>query len=277
MDLRSEPARLNLTIARIAIALAAAVTATCIGVVNSMVRPSTDVILVGLCLPTSVGVLLLFRASVYTWRRAATRARAFVVDDGRAFLLLPDRATTRAVAFLLMCTFSVGYPIVEARDAGLGVIEWVVVGLAVVIVPTAVLHAVFVCRGTPRPLVVVTSDGVSVRGFFGCVHVAWDSFASDYAIWPDRQLHLNLPVFARESVQQRGKRPYGVQLPAPYEPLRISAAWSTNPWWAGQAFALYRNRLQRRRQIGSRAAHDILVRQLSIHELEIDEQLERYR
>jgi hypothetical protein len=99
--------RRGAAVARIAVAAAVAVAAVSVTVVWAGSQPSTGPVVVALYLPAAVGVLLLWRASIYTWRRAATRPRAFVVDEGRAFLLLPDRAVMRVVAFVLMCTFPI--------------------------------------------------------------------------------------------------------------------------------------------------------------------------
>ncbi|MBG0850424.1 hypothetical protein I2W78_00730 [Streptomyces spinoverrucosus] len=120
MDPSEGPAGPNLSVARIAVVGAVAAAVTCVVAVCTVPQPSTGVIVVGLCLPTSVGVVMLWQASVYTWRRGAMRPRAFVVDEGRAFVLLPDHATTRAIGLVLMCTFAVGYPIIEAREASWG-------------------------------------------------------------------------------------------------------------------------------------------------------------
>ncbi len=281
MEPRGRPAGLSLPVARIAVAAAVAVTVACVVVVWAVPRPSTGGILLGLCLPASVGVVLLWRASVYTWQRGAAGARAFVVDEGRAFLLLPDRATMRAVGFVLMCSFPVGYPVIQARDGTLGVIDWATLGLGVVIVPAAALHAVFLCRGAPRPLVEVVPEGVTARGFFGQVHVPWGAFKPDYAIVPNEELRLCLPVYTRLAVRGRGLPPHSVRLPAKrepfYQPFSLSAAWSTNPWWAGWALALYYNRTMPQSAIGTRAEHALLVRRLRAYEREIDKELSRYR
>ncbi len=278
---QKRPAGLKLAVARIAVAAAVAVTVACVAVVWAVPGPSTGGILVGLCLPASVGVVLLWRASVYTWQRGATAARAFVVDEGRAFVLLPDRATMRAVGFVLMCTFPVGYPVIQARDGTLGVIDWATIGLGIVILATSALHAVFLCRGTPRPLVEVVPGGVSARGFFGHVHVPWGAFKPDYAIVPNEKLRLSLPVYTRLAVRGRGFPPRSVRLPAKrepfYQPFSLSAAWSTNPWWAGWALALYYTRAMRQDAIGTRVEHALLVRRLRAYEREIDEELSRYR
>lgn len=281
MESRGRPAGPGRAVARIAVAAAVAVAVACVAVVWAVPGPSTGGILLGLCLPASVGVVLLLRASVYTWQRGATGARAFVVDEGRAFLLLPDRATMRAVAFVLMGTFPVGYPVIQARDGTLGVIDWATLGLGVIIVPTAALHAVFLCRGVPRPLVEVVPGGVTARGFFGHVHVPWGAFKPDYAIVPNKELHLSLPVYTRLAVRGRGLPPRSVRLPAKrepfYEPFSLSAAWSTNPWWAGQALALYYRHMRPQSAIGTRAEHALLVHKLRAYEREIDEELSRYR
>jgi hypothetical protein len=102
------------TVVAVAVAAAVAVVVACVAVVASA-PPSTGLGVVALCLPATVGVLLVWRASLYTWLRGAARPQAFVVDEGRAFLLVPDRATMRAAAFVLMCTFPLGYPVVAAR------------------------------------------------------------------------------------------------------------------------------------------------------------------
>ncbi|MEU6198069.1 hypothetical protein [Streptomyces sp. NPDC047061] len=281
MEPSGSPAGPNLPFARIAVAGAIAAAVTCVVVVCTVPQPSTGVVLGCLYVPATAGVLMLWRASVYTWRRGAARPRAFVVDEGRAFVLLPDRATTRAVGLVLMCTFAVGYPITEAREASLGLTEWVVLGLALVIVPDAVLHVVFLCRGTPRPLVEVTSDGVTARGFFGSVQVAWGSFKPGYAIWPDRRMRVGLPVYSWDAVLQRGLKPYGVRLPAKREPFydsfELSGAWATNPWWAGQAIARYYTNRFSRGEIGTAAEHELLAARLRVYRREIDEQLSSYQ
>ncbi|MBG0850423.1 PH domain-containing protein [Streptomyces spinoverrucosus] len=163
----------------------------------------------------------------------------------------------------------------------MGLTGWAVLGLALIIVSNAALHVVFLCRGTPRPLVDVTPAGVTARGFFGSVHVAWESFKPNYAIWPNRQMRVGLPVYSRRAVLQRGPRPYGVRLPAKrepfYDPFELSGAWATNPWWAGQAIAWYCRFGHSRSQIGTAVEHDLLVSRLRVHRREIDEQLSSYQ
>jgi hypothetical protein len=269
----------RIAVARTVVAAAVAVVVACVAVVGTA-PPSTGLVVVALCLPAAAGVLLLWRASLYTWRRGAARPRAFVIDEGRAFLLLPDRATMRAVAFVLMCTFPLGYPVVAAREDDVGLLTGAALGVAAVVVPVAVLHAVFLVRGVPRPLVEITPGGVTVRGFFGSVHAAWDVF-EDRVIVPDRGLQLALPVYTRPVLRRRGPRPYGVHLPARrepfHDPLEIPATWATNPWWAGQALAFYLRRPHHRGKIGTSAGHDGLAGSLRPYEHEIDDQLSRYR
>lgn len=95
---------------------------TCIVVVCTVPQPSTSVIVAGLGLPAFGGVLIWW-ASAPDWRRCASRPQAFVIDEGRAFVLLPDRTTTRAVGLVLMCTFAVGYPVIGAREDSMGPAE----------------------------------------------------------------------------------------------------------------------------------------------------------
>lgn len=126
----------------------------------------------------------------------------------------------------------------------------------------------------------VTSTGVTVRGFLGSAHVAWDSFETKYACWPDRYLRAGLPVFSRSAVLRRGLRPSRVRLPAKREPFydsfKMSGAWTTNPWWAAQAIAWYHRNAHNRDRIGTAVGHDQLVARLRVYRREIDEQLSNY-
>jgi hypothetical protein len=90
-------------------------------------------------------------------------------------------------------------------------------------------------------------------------------------------MDLALPVYARESVQVRGKRPYGVTLPDTSEPCTVPAAWGTNPWWAAQALAIYWKRMRGKSAIGTTGEHATLVVMLARYDDEIDEQLSTFR
>lgn len=252
-------------------------TAGCVASVTTVPRSSsTTHAAPALYVPTCVGVVLLSWTSVYTWRRGAKRPRAFVVVRGRAFLILPDRATIRTVALLLACDFPVGSWIIDARHP-LKAIGWVSVGLAVVIVPAALLHAVFLWRGKPRPLVEITSAGVTARGLFGSVHAPWSVFESDYNSWPTRRMRLRLPIYERRGLKRRGLRPRSVKLPTRYrDPLSLSATWNTNPWWAAQALCSYWRSPYNRGEIGTGEEYSRLVSFVNRYKSEIDDQLHRF-
>lgn len=263
------------TRARLVITAAIVVTAACVTV--AVARPSDALVIAGLYAPSAVGVVLIWWTSLHTWRRAARRPRRFVVDDGRAFLLLPDRPTVRAVAMVLACAFPIGQVITRVRGGGFDAIDWATAAIGAVVAGLAILHTVFLWRGVPRPLVIVTPAGVTAAGFFGSVHAPWEAFRSDYASWPNRRMDLALPVYDRDSVQVRGRRPYGVTLPDTSEPFTVPAAWGTNPWWASQALATYWKRMRGHPAIGTAGEHAMLVATLSRYDDEIDEQLSRFR
>lgn len=260
--------------ARLAVAAAFIVTAACVTVAVAVPDPPIALLVPVLYVPSTIGVLLLWRASIYHWRYGAQRPRSFVVDRG-AFLLLPARATIRAVAMILAVAFPAGHVIIQARAGEFGVLEWAIAALGVVIAGLAILHGVFLWRGRPRPLVAVTPGGVTAAGFFGSVSAPWAAFQRDYASWPDLRMSLGLPVY--EGTVRKGLRPYGVQTPRDSEPFRVPATWATNPWWAAQALAVYWKGRRDRKAIGTAAENAGLSAFLLPYRSEIDEQLSRFR
>jgi len=229
-----------------------------------------------LMLPTTVGVALMVWGSVRSWQRAAAQPRAFAIGEGRAFLLLPDRAPQKVVGYVLGCTFPVGNALLDARD-GLGLDAWVAIVLGAILVPTALLHGVLLWRGSPRPLVEVTPQGITSRGVLGSLHAPWSALSPDYASWPTPELWFRLPVYKRRDVRRRGLHLLGVVPPRFGEPLRVRAGWATNPWWAAQALAWYWRGRPARAEIGTRDEHDRLASELRAYQHEIREEVDRFR
>ncbi|MDG4821747.1 hypothetical protein O7635_07755 [Asanoa sp. WMMD1127] len=262
--------------ARLAISATIIATLACVAGVVAVPRPADALVAIGLYVPSIIGVLLLWRTSVYSWRDGARQPRSFTVHRD-AFLLLPARATTRAVALVLASAFPAGHLIMRMRVGALDALDWAIAAVGALVIGLATLHSVFLWRGAPRPLVIVTPSGVTAAGFFGSVHAPWTAFRSVYASWPDRRMNLALPVYGGRSVSRRGLRPHGVKLPDTSEPFAIPAAWSTNPWWAAQALATYWRGIRDRSAIGTPAEHTTLARTLDRFDHEIDEQLSQFQ